>query len=47
MTVTTKAAAAQRAAGVPLLQADGVIMRFGGLTAVNNVSMTVNEGEIL
>jgi branched-chain amino acid transport system ATP-binding protein len=34
-------------AGAPLLQADGVIMRFGGLTAVNNVSMTVNEGEIL
>jgi branched-chain amino acid transport system ATP-binding protein len=47
MTVTTKAAAAQRAAGVALLQADGVTMRFGGLTAVNNVSMTVNEGEIL
>jgi branched-chain amino acid transport system ATP-binding protein len=47
MTVTTKAAAAQRAAGVPLLQADDVTMRFGGLTAVNKVSMTVNEGEIL
>ena len=46
MTIT-QAAAAQRATGVPLLQADGVTMRFGGLTAVNNVSMTVNEGEIL
>jgi branched-chain amino acid transport system ATP-binding protein len=46
MTVT-EAAAAQRATGVPLLQADDVTMRFGGLTAVNKVSMTVNEGEIL
>ncbi|MDQ1538792.1 MAG: branched-chain amino acid transport system ATP-binding protein [Actinomycetota bacterium] len=46
MTVT-EAATASRAAGVALLQADGVTMRFGGLTAVNNVSMTVNEGEIL
>jgi branched-chain amino acid transport system ATP-binding protein len=45
--VTTQAAAANPSAGVPLLQADGVIMRFGGLIAVNNVSMTVNEGEIL
>jgi branched-chain amino acid transport system ATP-binding protein len=47
MTVVTEAALAQRSAGVPLLQADGVIMRFGGLVAVNNVSMTVNEGEIV
>jgi branched-chain amino acid transport system ATP-binding protein len=47
MTVTTKAAAAQRAAGVPLLQAEDVTMKFGGLVAVNKVSMTVNEGEIL
>ena len=46
MTVT-KEAAAQRTAGVSLLQADNVTMQFGGLTAVNNVSMTVNEGEIL
>jgi len=47
MTLTTEAAAAQRMAGVPLLQADDVTMRFGGLTAVNKVSMTVNEGEII
>jgi len=47
MTTITEAAKASRQAGVPLLQADGVTMRFGGLTAVNNVSMTVNEGEIL
>ena len=30
-----------------ILQADGVIMRFGGLTAVDDVSMTVREGEIV
>jgi branched-chain amino acid transport system ATP-binding protein len=47
MTVVTEAALASRSAGVPLLQADGVVMRFGGLVAVNNVSMTVNEGEIV
>ena len=47
MTVITEAALASRAAGVPLLQADGVTMRFGGLVAVNNVSVTVNEGEIV
>jgi branched-chain amino acid transport system ATP-binding protein len=47
MTVITEAAVASRSAGTPLLQADGVTMRFGGLTAVHNVSMTVNEGEIL
>ncbi len=46
MTVTT-AAAARLAQGAPLLQADDVTMRFGGLTAVNKVSMTVSEGEIL
>ena len=46
MTVTEEAAA-QRTAGVSLLQADNVTMQFGGLTAVNKVSMTVNEGEIL
>jgi len=45
--VTTQSAAANPSASVPLLQADGVIMRFGGLIAVNNVSMTVNKGEIL
>jgi branched-chain amino acid transport system ATP-binding protein len=30
-----------------LLKLDGVTKRFGGLTAVNNVSMTINEGEIV
>ncbi|MFC1443346.1 ABC transporter ATP-binding protein [Streptacidiphilus sp. N1-10] len=35
------------ATGTPLLEARGVIMRFGGLTAVNNVDLTVNTGEII
>ena len=47
MTLSTEAATASAPATVPLLQADDVTMRFGGLTAVNKVSMTVNEGEIL
>jgi branched-chain amino acid transport system ATP-binding protein len=47
MTAPTQDVAATGSTGVPLLQADGVIMRFGGLTAVNNVSMTVQEGQIL
>jgi len=48
MTVTEETTAQARpSAGVPLLQVEGVIMRFGGLTAVNDVSMTVNEGEIV
>ncbi|MDX6347697.1 MAG: branched-chain amino acid transport system ATP-binding protein [Streptomyces sp.] len=33
--------------GAPLLEAKGVIMRFGGLTAVRNVDLTVNSGEIV
>src|SRR4029079_6254497 len=47
MTVVTEAALTSRAAGVPLLQAEAVTMRFGGLIAVKNVDMTVNEGEIV
>lgn len=31
----------------PVLEATGVTMRFGGLLAVNNVAMTVREGEIV
>lgn len=30
-----------------LLQASGIIMRFGGLTAVRNVDLTVDAGEIV
>ena len=47
MTATAEEVSVGPSAAVPLLQAEGVIMRFGGLVAVNNVSMTVNEGEIL
>ena len=47
MTVTAEAVEARPSAGVPLLEAEGVTMRFGGLTAVNNVNMSVNEGEIV
>ena len=47
MTMTAETMGAKRSADVPVLQAEGVIMRFGGLTAVNNVNMTVNEGEIV
>ncbi|MFD0274573.1 ABC transporter ATP-binding protein [Kitasatospora sp. NPDC127111] len=31
----------------PILEVSGVTMRFGGLTAVNDVSLTVGEGEII
>lgn len=31
----------------PLLHADGVSVRFGGLTAVDNVSLTLGRGKIL
>jgi branched-chain amino acid transport system ATP-binding protein len=47
MTAISETVHARATAGVPLLQAEGVIMRFGGLTAVNDVNMTVNEGEIV
>jgi branched-chain amino acid transport system ATP-binding protein len=47
MTQSTQVVQATGTPGVPLLQAQGVIMRFGGLVAVNNVSMTVQEGQIL
>ncbi len=33
--------------GEVVLDASGVIMRFGGLTAVDNVSMQVHDGEIV
>ncbi|MEZ0067642.1 branched-chain amino acid transport system ATP-binding protein [Streptacidiphilus sp. MAP12-20] len=34
-------------AGTPLLEAQSVVMRFGGLTAVGGVDLTVNTGEII
>jgi branched-chain amino acid transport system ATP-binding protein len=49
MTTTTKTqpTPAETPGGTPLLQASGVVMRFGGLTAVRNVDLTVNSGEIV
>jgi branched-chain amino acid transport system ATP-binding protein len=46
-TTTEQQTAAPTPDGTPLLQASGVIMRFGGLTAVRNVDLTVNSGEIV
>ncbi|MFB6722537.1 ABC transporter ATP-binding protein [Kribbella sp. NPDC056345] len=46
MTVTESRPAAP-AVGGTVLEASGVTMRFGGLLAVNNVNLTVREGEIV
>jgi branched-chain amino acid transport system ATP-binding protein len=46
-TTTSTVPTAPAGAGEPLLQARGVIMRFGGLTAVRDVDLTVNAGEIV
>ncbi len=45
--MTPITAARPRTQGELILQAGGVTMRFGGLTAVDNVSMKVHEGEIV
>jgi branched-chain amino acid transport system ATP-binding protein len=34
-------------AGAPVLEAENVTMRFGGLTAVDSVNFRVNQGEIM
>ena len=48
MTTTTQPAqGAPAATGEVVLEAKDIVMRFGGLTAVNNVSFQVHEGEIL
>ena len=41
------APAPAREFGETVLQAKGVVMRFGGLTAVNDVDLEVREGEIV
>ena len=47
MTITDPATAAPGDATAPLLQARGVVMQFGGLTAVNDVDLSVRPGEIV
>ncbi|WP_327634139.1 ABC transporter ATP-binding protein [Kribbella sp. NBC_00482] len=47
MTVTEPQDVAARPIGDPVLEASGVTMRFGGLLAVNDVNLTVREGEIV
>ena len=47
MTVTDTATTGHEAGRVTVLEASSVTMRFGGLTAVDDVSMRVHEGEIV
>ena len=48
MTATdTTPVSAPESSGAPILEARGVTMRFGGLTAVKDVDMTVHPGEIV
>jgi branched-chain amino acid transport system ATP-binding protein len=47
MTVQDEVRSSPPATGAAVLEASGVTMRFGGLVAVNDVSMQVREGEIL
>jgi branched-chain amino acid transport system ATP-binding protein len=47
MTVVDHAASTRREAGSPILVAENVTMRFGGLTAVDSVNFRVNRGEIM
>ncbi|KPC67666.1 ABC transporter ATP-binding protein [Streptomyces coelicoflavus] len=46
-TTTKDTAPGAPAPGTTILDARGVTMRFGGLTAVNGVDLTVNSGEIV
>ncbi|MER5514887.1 ABC transporter ATP-binding protein [Streptomyces sp. NPDC002763] len=46
-TTVQDAASGASASGETVLDARGVTMRFGGLTAVRNVNLTVNSGEIV
>jgi branched-chain amino acid transport system ATP-binding protein len=47
MTVTDAVSEPVSATRNPVLEASGVTMRFGGLLAVNDVNLTVHEGEIV
>ena len=46
-TVTQPTSGSPATSGEVVLEAQDIVMRFGGLTAVNNVSLQVHEGEIL
>ena len=47
MTVTEPQAAKHQVGTTVVLEASNVTMRFGGLTAVDDVSMQVHDGEIV
>ncbi len=47
MTVTEPQSAEHQVGSTVVLEASNVIMRFGGLTAVDDVSMKVHDGEIV
>lgn len=47
MTKPAQQPIAARQKGEPLLKAEGLYKRFGGLQATNDVSMTLHDGEIL
>ncbi|MFH8835843.1 ABC transporter ATP-binding protein [Streptomyces sp. NPDC017868] len=47
MTTTTTETTTGTITAAPVLEASGVTMRFGGLTAVRGVDLTVREGEIV
>ena len=45
-TTAARASDGPAAASGPILRTEGLTMRFGGLTAVNNVSIAIERGEI-
>ncbi|HVL90265.1 MAG TPA: branched-chain amino acid ABC transporter ATP-binding protein/permease, partial [Actinomycetota bacterium] len=47
LTLPTPPLPADRAVRTPLIEASGITVQFGGLTAVNNASLKVCEGEIV
>jgi branched-chain amino acid transport system ATP-binding protein len=47
MTVVDDASSTSRESDTPILVAENVTMRFGGLTAVDSVNFRVNRGEIM
>ncbi|MEY9861936.1 branched-chain amino acid transport system ATP-binding protein [Catenulispora sp. GAS73] len=47
MSTSTETAGQSTAAGEPVLRAEGVTLRFGGLTSLDHVGLTLHRGEIL